>query len=77
MAPSANVTAWLAWVVPILTGAMNRPGGMWFHPGFANQLESFEPPVAPPDALFGPGPPSRPKTQSFHGVGLVGACPDP
>ena len=29
----------------ILTGSMNRPGGYWFHPGFAYQLESFELPV--------------------------------
>lgn len=76
MAPGANVAAWLAWVVPIITGAMNRPGGMWFHPGFANQLESLDLPVAPPDALFGPGPPSRPETQSFLGEWPCAAIPD-
>ena len=27
MTPSANVTQWLAWVLMILTGSMNRPGG--------------------------------------------------
>lgn len=76
MAPGANVAAWLAWVVPIITGAMNRRGGMWFHPGFANQLESYDLPVAPPDALFGPGPPSRPETQSFLGEWPCAAIPD-
>jgi anaerobic selenocysteine-containing dehydrogenase len=76
MAPAANVTAWLAWVVPILTGAMNQPGGMWFHPGFAHQFETFELPVMPPDALFGPGPSSRPETQSFLGEWPCAVIPD-
>jgi anaerobic selenocysteine-containing dehydrogenase len=52
----------------ILTGSMNRPGGVWFHPGFAHQLESFELPVSPPEGgLFGPGPPTRPESRSFLG----------
>ncbi len=67
MSAAGNVTQWLAWVVMILTGAMNRPGGVWFHPGFANQLEAFELPVSSPDRLFGPGPRSRPEAQSFLG----------
>ena len=40
-ADRANVTQWLAWVLMILTGAMNRPGGTWFHPGFAYQFRGF------------------------------------
>ena len=67
MSAAGNVTQWLSWVVMILTGAMNRPGGVWFHPGFANQLEAFELPVSSPDRLFGPGPRSRPEAQSFLG----------
>ena len=66
-ATHGNVTAWLVWVVMILTGAMNRPGGVWFHPGFNVQLDAFEAPVLPPDAIFGPGPRSRPDTQAFLG----------
>jgi anaerobic selenocysteine-containing dehydrogenase len=54
MSISANVTHWLAWVLMILTGSMNRPGGVWFHPGFSHQLEAFELPVSPLDGLFGP-----------------------
>ena len=65
MSVSGNVTQWLAWVVMILTGSMNRPGGVWFHPGFAHQLEAFELPVSPLDGLFGPGPRSRPESQAF------------
>jgi anaerobic selenocysteine-containing dehydrogenase len=65
MSTAANVTQWLAWAVMILTGSMNRPGGVWFHPGFSHQLEAFELPVSPLDGLFGPGPRSRPESQAF------------
>ena len=65
MSVSANVTQWLGWALMILTGSMNRPGGVWFHPGFGHQLEAFELPVSPLDGLFGPGPRSRPEAQSF------------
>jgi len=68
MSASANVTQWLAWALMIVTGSMNRPGGMWFHPGFAHQLESFELPISPPEGgLFGPGPKTRPESGSFLG----------
>lgn len=67
MSASANVTQWLAWALTIVTGSMNQPGGIWFHPGFYRRFESFELPVMPPDALFGPGPRSRPEAQSFLG----------
>jgi anaerobic selenocysteine-containing dehydrogenase len=65
MAASANVTQWLAWALMVITDSMNRPGGVWFHPGFSHQLERFELPVLAPDALSGPGPRTRPETRSF------------
>jgi anaerobic selenocysteine-containing dehydrogenase len=67
MSASANVTQWLAWALMILTGSMNREGGVWFHPGFAHQLETFELPISPPDGVFGPGPRTRPGSRSFLG----------
>jgi anaerobic selenocysteine-containing dehydrogenase len=67
MAASANVTQWLAWALMALTDSMNRPGGLWFHPGFAHQLETSELPVSSPDGSFGPGPRSRPETHAFIG----------
>ncbi|HTD50454.1 MAG TPA: molybdopterin-dependent oxidoreductase, partial [Acidimicrobiia bacterium] len=67
MAASANVTQWLAWVLMIITGSMNRAGGIWFHPGFAYQLETSELAVSPAGGSFGPGPRSRPETQAFLG----------
>ncbi len=75
-AENGNVTAWLSWVLMIVTGAMNRPGGVWFHPGFNLQFDSFELPVLPEDALFGPGPRSRPHAQAFLGEWPCAALPD-
>ncbi|MFI5048053.1 MAG: molybdopterin-dependent oxidoreductase [Acidimicrobiia bacterium] len=75
-AVNGNVTAWLTWVLMIVTGAMNRPGGVWFHPGFNVQLDSFELPVMPPEAVFGPGPRSRPDAQAFLGDWPCAVLPD-
>jgi anaerobic selenocysteine-containing dehydrogenase len=76
MSASANVTQWLSWALMIITGSMNRPGGTWFHPGFAYQLETFELPISPGDGSFGPGPRSRPETQSFMGEWPCAVLPD-
>ena len=77
-ADRANVTQWLAWVLMILTGAMNRPGGTWFHPGFAYQLEVFGDllPIAPIEGSFGPGPRSRPEAQAFINEWPCAVLPD-
>jgi anaerobic selenocysteine-containing dehydrogenase len=68
MAETANVTQWLAWVLTILTGKMNRPGGVWFHPGFITQYDSFELPLM--DDPFTPGAPTMPEVS-----GLIGDWP--
>jgi anaerobic selenocysteine-containing dehydrogenase len=65
MSASANVTQWFSWALLILTGSMNRPGGMWFHPGFGYQLETFDLPIAPPEGKSRPGPRSRPDACAF------------
>ncbi|MCT7661397.1 molybdopterin-containing oxidoreductase family protein [Mycobacterium deserti] len=77
-AERANVTQWLAWVLMILTGAMNRPGGTWFHPGFAYQLETFGDllPITPVEGSFGPGPRSRPEAQAFINEWPCAVLPD-
>jgi anaerobic selenocysteine-containing dehydrogenase len=77
-ADRGNVTQWLAWVLMILTGAMNRPGGTWFHPGFAYQLEIFGDllPITPPEGAFGPGPRSRPEAQAFINEWPCAVLPD-
>jgi anaerobic selenocysteine-containing dehydrogenase len=68
MAESANVTQWLAWVLMILTGTMNRRGGVWFHPGFINRYDAVDLPIV--DHPFTPGPPTMPQVS-----GLVGDWP--
>lgn len=68
MADSANLTHWLSWVLMILTGAMNRKGGAWFHPGFLTCFDSFELPIL--DNPFTPGAPTMP-----HVSGLLGDWP--
>ena len=77
-ADRANVTQWLAWALMILTGAMNRPGGTWFHPGFAYQLEVFGDllPITPLEGSFGPGPRSRPEAQAFINEWPCAVLPD-
>jgi anaerobic selenocysteine-containing dehydrogenase len=77
-AERGNVTQWLAWVLMILTGAMNRPGGTWFHPGFAYQLEAFGEflPITPIEGSFGPGPRSRPEAQAFINEWPCAVLPD-
>jgi anaerobic selenocysteine-containing dehydrogenase len=77
-AERGNVTQWLAWVLMILTDAMNRPGGVWFHPGFAYQLEAFGEllPITPIEGSFGPGPRSRPEAQAFINEWPCAVLPD-
>ncbi|MEO6091473.1 MAG: molybdopterin-dependent oxidoreductase [Novosphingobium sp.] len=73
MSKSANVTQWLAWVLMILTGQMNRPGGVWFHPGFITQYDSFELPLL--DNPFTPGAPTMPGVSGIIGDWPCAALP--
>ncbi|HEX7853069.1 MAG TPA: molybdopterin dinucleotide binding domain-containing protein [Sphingobium sp.] len=65
MSKSANLTQWFAWAIMILTGRMNRAGGIWFHPGFIVQFDSFELPLI--DNPFTPGPPTMPGVSGIIG----------
>ena len=73
MADSANVTQWLAWVLMILTGKMNRKGGVWFHPGFITQYDSFELPIY--DNPLTPGAPTMPEVSGIIGDWPCAALP--
>jgi anaerobic selenocysteine-containing dehydrogenase len=68
MSSSANITQWFSWVLMILTGMMNRKGGVWFHPGFILQYDSFQLPIL--DNPFSPGAPTMPEVS-----GLIGDWP--
>ena len=74
-ADAANVTQWLAWALMILTGSMNRPGGIWFHPGFAYQLEAFELPISPPDGSLDPVRAAALEHSRSWANGLAQHCP--
>lgn len=65
MSEGANVTQWFAWLLNILTGRMNRKGGVWFHPGFLTQYDSFELPRM--DDPFTPGAPTMPNVNGIIG----------
>ena len=73
MSKSANVTQWLAWVLMILTGRMNRKGGVWFHPGFITRLDNFELPLL--DDPFTPGAPTMPDVSGIFGDWPCAALP--
>jgi anaerobic selenocysteine-containing dehydrogenase len=60
MGADANLTEWLATALTVVTGSLDRPGGMWCNPGLLARLD--ESGIAahkskPPQA----GPPSRPE----------------
>ena len=60
MSGVANLTEWLVWVLHVVTGSFDAPGGMWFHPGFLRQMHrNARPSVGTPGPQ--PGPPSRPE----------------
>ncbi len=59
MSRTANVTEWLLWLLHIVTGSYDTPGGMWFNPGFFFQMDQRR--VTPSDGVPGAGPASRPE----------------
>jgi anaerobic selenocysteine-containing dehydrogenase len=64
----ALLTEWLRWVLLIVTGSLDRRGGMWFNPGWLYPLErQTEWAHSPPEGLLGPGPKARPELPSVFG----------
>jgi anaerobic selenocysteine-containing dehydrogenase len=58
MSAGANVAEWLVWALNIVTRSYDRPGGMWFNPGYLRRLDTRS--WTPGDGRPGPGPASRP-----------------
>jgi anaerobic selenocysteine-containing dehydrogenase len=58
MSPAGNLTAWLSMALLAVTGSLERPGGVWFNPGFVQGLDTRP---GKPDPEPEPGPPSRPE----------------
>ena len=73
MTATANVTEHLLWALHVVTDSYDRPGGMWFNPGYLSQLDQRD--WAASDGVPEPGPPSRPELPRRFGewpcVGLV------
>jgi anaerobic selenocysteine-containing dehydrogenase len=60
----------------IVTGSMDREGGVWVNPGLFNQLDKLDIPAPPPEGSRGPGPASRPELHSILGDYPCAAMPD-
>lgn len=73
MAATADVTEHLLWALHVVTDSYDRPGGMWFNPGYLGQLDLRD--WEPSDGRPEPGPPSRPELPRRFGewpcVGLL------
>jgi anaerobic selenocysteine-containing dehydrogenase len=64
MSRAAPLTEWMAWALMIVTDSFDRPGGMWFNPGYHLRLDKRRPLRA---QELKPGPPSRPDIPSMLG----------
>jgi anaerobic selenocysteine-containing dehydrogenase len=73
MGRSPSVTEWLFWALHIVTGSMDRPGGVWFNPGFLLQLDRRR---TRGRSILGAGPKSRPELRSLNGEYPCVALPD-
>lgn len=65
MSAGCNLTQWFAWLIMILTGAMNQKGGAWFHPGFLFPFDKFELPLL--DSAFTASSNVRPDVKGILG----------
>ena len=67
MSATANATEWLVWVLQIVTGSYEQPGGLWFHPGFLRCFDRRTLRPSGPEPVEWPRPPSRPDLPGFYG----------
>jgi anaerobic selenocysteine-containing dehydrogenase len=65
MSTGCNMTQWFAWLIMILTGAMNQKGGTWFHPGFLFPFENLDIPLL--ESAFTPSSNVRPDVKGIYG----------
>lgn len=66
--PTAVLTYWLIWAVGIITGSLDRSGGMRFLPESTTMMDGpRRTGHAPESGAFGPGPASRPELKGVFG----------
>jgi len=58
MSPGGNVAEWLVWALLTITDSFDRPGGMWFNPGYLARLDERD--ALPTAGPARPGPPTHP-----------------
>jgi anaerobic selenocysteine-containing dehydrogenase len=68
MSPAGNLVEWMAWAIMIITESFDRPGGMWFNPGYLGRIDGRD--RLPRTKVDEIGPPSRPDT-----IRLLGEWP--
>lgn len=73
MSAGCNLTQWFAWLLMILTGSMNRPGGTWFHPGVLTPFDAFD---LPDMDAWTPGSKTRPEVAGVLGDWPCAVLPD-
>jgi anaerobic selenocysteine-containing dehydrogenase len=59
MGEAANVTEWLTWALHVIKGSYDRPGGMWFNPGFIGCHDRRRVSPLPETVTVDTSPPSR------------------
>jgi anaerobic selenocysteine-containing dehydrogenase len=67
MSPGANLTAWMCWLIMVLTGSMNVKGGMWIHPGSIFPFDRFIDHIPLLDSAFTRGSHVRPDVKGILG----------
>lgn len=67
MSGAANAAEWLTWALQVVTGSPERPGGVWFQPGFLRCFDRRDLRPSPPEPIAYPRPPSRPELPGFYG----------
>jgi anaerobic selenocysteine-containing dehydrogenase len=72
---NAIVIDWLRWVLLLMTDSLDRPGGMWFNPGWFDPLDERTAPISRvPEQLPRPG--SRPELKRVFNMIPVAAMVD-
>ena len=74
MSPAGNFLEWFAWALMIVTGSFDKPGGMWFNPGFRTRIDRRE--RLPRVRLDQPGPAGHPGILRLNGEWPASIIPE-
>jgi len=67
MSPGGNLTAWMCWLIMILTGSMNVKGGLWIHPGVIFPFDKYVDHLPLLESAFTRAPHVRPDVKGICG----------